>query len=284
MSLLNSRLKGFLPDNFDLSKYPALTVGIIPFTLILLIIDTIFNGKLSHLFSLYPYAPLNFDLNRLSFYILYHQNLIHWGFNILALAPSMYHFEATHGTVHTGVTLNLLAVSAALQYCILGLVLYRHTQVIGLSGIVFLFMSYFSVKEHDFKPVLYSFPYNNRTITIPTKYSPFITLFLLAIFIPGSSFWGHLAGISSGYLLAYGKLKVLYPPLKVILFIENKLQKLIKLLDGVVDFVSEEDGINLRSVAYKPIFTQDTELVGVTTAADTTHNSSFRGDGHVLGA
>lgn len=283
MSLLNSRLKGFAPESFDLSKYPALTVGIVPFTLILLIIDSVTNGKLSHTFSLYPFAPLNFDLNRLSFYILYHQNIIHWLFNILALVPPMMQFEKSHGTVHTGVTLNLLAVSAALQYCVLGMILFRHTQVIGLSGIVFLFVSYFSVKEHSFKPALFSFRYNNRDVTIPTKYSPFISLFALAVLIPGSSFWGHLAGISSGYLLAYGKLTILYPPLKVIVFIENKLARLIKLLDGVVDFIHEEDAQDLRSIAYKPMFSQDVEVVGVTSSSDAPH-TGFRGEGHVVGA
>lgn len=279
MSLLNTRLKGLIPDNFDLSKYPALTVGLIPFTLILLIIDTISNQRLSHYFSLYPYAPLNFELNRLSFYVLYHQNLIHWGFNIMALAGSMYHFEKSHGTVHTGITLNVLAVTAAIQYCFVGMILYKHTLVIGLSGIVFLFMVYFSVKEHEFTPVLFQC---GRDFHVPTKYSPFITLIVLAVFIPGSSFWGHLAGISSGYLLAYGKLKIMYPPLKVIIFIETKLSRLISLLDGVVDFIHEEDALNLRSVAYKPIFSLDTEAMGVSSGHDS-QSATFRGEGHVVG-
>lgn len=58
-------------------------------------------------------------------------------------------FETRNGTIHTGVTLNLLTVIAALQYCIVGLIFYPNTGVIGLSGIAFLLMSYMAYHESN---------------------------------------------------------------------------------------------------------------------------------------
>lgn len=269
-----------LPANFQLKDYPALTVGLPLFTLLLLIIDTIFSGKLKHVFGLDPFAPFRLDLNKISFYVVIHNGFFHWLINTVALFAPMYHFERAHGTVYTGITLNLLAVTAALQYCIVGMVLYRHTHVIGLSGIIFLFLTYFSVKEHEFKPVAFSLGPNYN---LPTKYSPFVSLILCAILIPGSSFFGHLAGISSGYLLAYGKLAVLYPPVKAILFIESKIP-LKRLLAPLVEFISEEDGIELRNVSYLPFLSQDSEAHAATTATDVpTQAHSYTGGTHVLG-
>lgn len=272
------------PLNGQLSLMSALTTGLVPFTLLLLIIDGISGGKLSHVFGLYPLAPFKFELNKLSFYPLYHQNIFHWIFNIVSLVSPLNHFEKSHGTVYTGVTLNLLTVVAGLQYCIVGLFLYRHTYVIGLSGIVFLFMSYYAFKEHEFKPILYQYQYNGRNLVLQTKYLPFVSLILCLILFPGSSFWGHLAGISTGYLLAMGYLNVLYPPLKAIVFIESKLTSLIKLLDGIVNYIPEEEAINLRSVSYTPIFGVDIEGANATTSSvDSSGHAGFRGEGHVLG-
>lgn len=266
--------------NVQLSQLSALTVGLVPFTFVLFLIDSISNQSLSHKFSLYPGAPLHFDLNRLSFYLLFHQNLVHWLFNIIALCSPLHYFEKSHGTIYTGITLNLLAVIAGLQYCIVGLLFSNDVHVIGLSGVVFLFLSFYAVKEYQYKPIIYRGRVGSVDIIIPTLYSPFISLILVTVIFPGSSFFGHLAGISAGYLLGFDKLKFLYPPLKVVVFIEQKLSKLIKLLDGVVDFIGEEDGMNLRNVAYTPMLTRDVEA-GVLPTTDST--SGFDGPGHVLG-
>ncbi|EGV65746.1 hypothetical protein CANTEDRAFT_112606 [Yamadazyma tenuis ATCC 10573] len=283
MSLLN-RLTRLIPQDFQLKDYPALTVGLIPFTFLLLLLDSFSNRALSNFFSLDPYAPFRFDLNRVSFYVLYHTGFTHYLVNILAIAAPMCHFERAHGTVHTGITLNLLAVTAGLQYCLLGSFLYPNTRVIGLSGIIFSFVTYFAVKEHEFQPVSFRFPLNGTDISLPTKYSPFVSLAIVTVIFPGSSFFGHLAGISSGYLLAYGKLNILYPPSSIIVAIENKLAGLIKLLDGLVDFVGEQEAINLRYVAYSPIFSSDPETVAISSSTDTTAHTTFRSEGHVLGA
>lgn len=276
------RFKSFNPQSFQLKNYPALTVGIVPFTFVLLVIDGLTSGWLSHKFSLDPLAPFRLDLNKLSFYLLYHQNLIHWLINNFCLVPLLSTFERTHGTVHTGITLNLLAMATALQYCFVGLIFYRHTHVIGLSGIVFLFASYFAVKEHEFHPVLYRTTINNTEYKLLTKYSPFVSLILCAIIFPGSSFFGHLFGITSGYLLAYNKLQIIYPPLSIILKIEDKLSGLIGFLDNIVNFVKELDAISLRTVPYQPTYGVDIESMNSSHHEQPT--TSFGGQGHVLGS
>lgn len=262
------------PNLSTVSHYPALTVGISLFTFVLLLIDLGTGHSLAHKFSLFPLAPIKFDLNRISFYLLFHQGLIHWGLNIAGLFTPLSIFEKTHGTVYTGVTLNLLAVTAALQYSLVGLLLFPHTHVIGLSGVVFSFFSFFAYKEHQLKPVIYTFKLQGREYSIPTLYSPFVALLVTLIILPGSSFFGHLAGISSGYLLAMDKLKILYPPSKVILWIEDKLAGPIGLLDGIVVYYKEHDSVDARGISYTPILAQDEES-GST--------QPFVGSGHVLG-
>lgn len=262
------------PNLSTVSHYPALTVGISLFTFALLLVDLGTGHSLAHKFSLFPLAPIKFDLNRISFYLLFHQGLIHWALNVAGLFTPLSIFEKTHGTVYTGITLNLLAVTAALQYSLVGLLLFPHTHVIGLSGVVFSFFSFFAYKEHQLKPVIYTFKLQGREYSIPTLYSPFVALLVTLIILPGSSFFGHLAGISSGYLLAMDKLKILYPPSKVILWIENKLAGPIGLLDGVVVYYKEQDSVDARGISYTPILTQDEES-GST--------QPFVGSGHVLG-
>ncbi|CUM66070.1 uncharacterized protein PRCAT00003724001 [Priceomyces carsonii] len=248
-----------VPTLSTLSKYPALSVGLTLFTFILLILDFITLHALSHTLSLYPYAPLKFDLNRLSFYCVVHQGLLHWLFNAVGLFPLISMFERTHGTVYTGITLNLLAVTAGLQYCIVGLLLYPNTHIIGISGIIFLFISYFAYKEYQFRPYIYSFQLSGREVKIPTLYSPFAALIICKILIPSSSFFGHLAGISSGFLLGHGYLRILYPPSKVILYIESKVSRGILSLEGLVTYYPETEAINTRGVSYNPILSLDAE-------------------------
>lgn len=250
-----------VPTIASLLQYPALTVGLALFTLVLLVVDLVTGHFLAHKFSLYPNAPLEFDLNRLLFYLLFHQGALHWLFNVIGLFTPMALFERAHGTVHTGITLNLLAVTAGLQFCILGVALYPNTNVIGLSGVVFSFLSFYAFKEHQLQPVLHTFQFQGRQYSIPTLWAPVLLLVVTLVLFPASSFFGHLAGISLGYLLAMGKLTILYPPLKIVLWIEKKVAPAIALLDGVVTFVKEDDAVHHRGVAYTSIWAAPGESV-----------------------
>lgn len=238
---------------------PALTVGLGIFTFVLLAVDVIASHAIATKVSLYPGAPFHLDLNRLSLYPLFHQGLIHWALNYAAIFQPLSRFEVAHGTVYTGVTLNVLAVTAALQYSIVGILLFPNTHVVGLLGIVFSFAAYYAYKEHHTSPVLYTFKLQGREVLIPTLYAPFVFLVATVFLLPGSSFFGHLAGIGSGYLLALDKLKFMYPPSKIILWIEGKVAAAIALLDGLVVYYKEEDAIPQRGISYNPILNKDVE-------------------------
>lgn len=277
---------GSFQDNFlvsvlgRLKDQSALSVGLVIFTFLLFTVDSIWGGKLSNAFSLYPGAIFHLELNRLSFYLLYHKDIIHWTLNVVGLFTPLSIFEKQHGTVYTGITLNLLTVTAGVQFSLISALLGSSTHVIGLSGVVFLFLSYFAYKEHQYKPILYTYQFQGRTVNIPTLYSPFIVLAICAIILPSSSILGHLAGVSSGYLLALDYLKILYPPLWILQSIELKLAPAISLLDGIVTYYKEVDSVNTRNVSYTPLFFTDpeSEVVSAQTSA-----TPFTGEGNVLG-
>lgn len=238
-----------------LLKTPALSIGLCIFSfLFYMCLD-----KGSTTLVLYPDTPLKFDLNTISFYIFPHVNFIHLFVNLISLFPLISAFERANGTVYTGITLNLLAVLTAIMYCIPGLLLYPKDGVAGLLAIVFSFLTYFCQKEHTLTPVIFLMRVANHDVSIPTEYFQFVNLFVIAVLIPSTSFFGHLAGIGAGYLLAYDYLKVLYPPLKALLYIEDKLSSGISKLKLLVDFVSEEDAIVKRSGSYSAILFTDLE-------------------------
>lgn len=239
-----------------LKATPALSVGIILFSFLFYVVYPAGSTAL----LLTPNAPLDLNLNAISFYIFPHVNLVHLVLNLFALFPLLSRYEKTHGTIYTGVTLNLVAVITALQFCVVGLLLYPSQAVGGLLGECFSFLMYYCYKEHTSTPVIYTFKVNGREVSIPTLYFPFINLFLIAVLVPSTSFFGHLAGISTGYLLATDRFSILFPPPKVLLFIEKKLAGGIVKLQNLVNYVREEDAVNERGVTYQPIFSSDLEL------------------------
>lgn len=233
-----------------LKATPALTAGLPIFLVLFYAAYPSQSGAL----VLYPSAPLELNLNAISFYIFPHVNLVHLALNLGALFPLISRFEKANGTIHTGITLNLLAVFTALSYCAVGLLLYPSDGVAGLLGICFSLLTYVCHKEHHKSPVVYTFKVLGKEVSIPTEYFPFLNLFLVALFIPSTSFFGHLAAIGVGYMLAFGWLDFAYPPSKAVLFIERKLAGAITLLKTIVDFVSEEDVADDRGRDYTLLF------------------------------
>jgi hypothetical protein len=67
------------------------------------------------------------------------------------------------------------------------------------------------------------------TTKIPTWTSPLFACALVSIFVPNTSFLGHLSAILIGYLLGLGYLKVFVPPEKILRWIEGKLNLLGRL-------------------------------------------------------
>lgn len=248
---------------------PALTVGLPVFTFFLLLVDYVTGNAVSNAFALHAGAIFGLELNRISMYPLAHTGFFHWLVNVVSLSPFLARFERVHGTVYTGVTLNLLAVSTAVFYTLMAGILSPKARVEGLSAIFFLFLEYFAVKEQAHFPVTFE----AGQYRLPTKYSPLAVLVITAILMPNASFLGHLAGIGSGYLLAHDYLRVLYPPGKAILYIEEKLERLIAKLQPIVIYYRENLAVDSRTVAYVPMFGRDPEA----------GTATFESSGHVLG-
>lgn len=260
-------------------KVPALTCGLIIFTLILYIVEEC-GVSLDNLI-LYPDAPLELNLNSISLYPLIHNSFFHWLLNVCSIATPLAMFEQLHGTLYTGITLNLLTVVAAVQYCLVGMVLFPDVGVLGLSGIAFLLFSYLAYKEHQHNPIIKCFHVGAYEVKVYAIAVPFIFALLFIVLIPGSSFFGHLAGITTGYLLALGYLKVLYPPSRVLLFIEDKLGRGIDLLAPLVTYHKEKDAVHIRSAQYSLFFINDIELAGSSSTA--TASTTFLSETRVLG-
>lgn len=185
-----------------------------------------------------------FLVGKLSNYPLGHTSLLHLILNVVALYHPLANFELKHGTVYTGIVLNILAMATAIPFCFVGIVFFRNTHVIGASGWVFSFAAYFAHKESKTNAV-YKI---NSNFAVPTLYLPVIFLFVTAILVPNSSFWGHLFGLLAGYLLAFGYLdKFISPPTKkVVPFIESKLNFLISRIPSKFYYLTEEAAVTLR--------------------------------------
>lgn len=200
-----------------------------------------------------------FNLGRLSNYPLIHLSLLHLIFNMMALFGPLNVFEAQHGTVHTGVVLNLSALFTGLLYCILGKLLYPDVSVAGASGWCFTFFGYFSVKEAAIKP---EYQILGTSFSFPTLYMPCIMLVLISVIMPGASFWGHFFGLVVGYFIGFKEplfAKVM-PPSWIIIKIESKLDRLISLIPSWVKYYKEADMPDRRASDYTSIFESNVSL------------------------
>ncbi|CCH62104.1 hypothetical protein TBLA_0G01600 [Henningerozyma blattae CBS 6284] len=219
-------------------EQPAvLSVGLAIFLLLLFGINQMYpiNQKL----SMQPESLFTFDIGRLSSYPLGHMSITHIIFNILALIPLLNIFETTHGTLYTGVLLNISAVVCGVMYCVAGRFLYPEVSVLGASGWGFTFFAYFAVKEASVRPRQRLF---GTQYSFPTLIGPIVTLALIAIFVPGSSFWGHLFGMIFGYFMGWKEnwVSKIAPPSWILIKIEGWLSKPIDLIPSFVTYHKEE--------------------------------------------
>lgn len=254
-------------------RYAALALGLLVFLTIIFTLS-FFTNILEDI-ALEPKALFYLNLNRLLNYPLGHVSLLHLLLNIAALYGPLSRFEMTHGTVYTGIVLNVLAMATAVPFCLVGIVFFRNVKVLGASAWVFSFAAYFAHIKSKSQPVVRI----NLNFSIPTLYSPVLFLLLVTILIPGSSFWGHLFGLIAGYLLAFKKLdRLVQPPTKkVVPFIESKIGFLIDLIPSQFNYLREETALTYRSLGAPGI---------IPTSVPPTPNPSratFLGQGHKLG-
>ncbi|GMM35144.1 putative rhomboid protease [Saccharomycopsis crataegensis] len=227
-------------------KFAALASGLSVF-LVLIFFVSFFTG-INDAIALNPKSLFYFNLGRLSNYPLGHLSLLHLILNVVALYGPLARFEMVHGTVYTGIVLNVLAMATAIPFCIVGIVLFRDVHVIGASGWVFSFAAYFAYRESLNVPVFRI----NSNFAVPTLYTPVLFLVVITILMPGSSFWGHLFGLIAGYLLGFGYLdKFIQPPTKkVVPFIESKVDFLIRLIPSQFLYLKEEATATSRADFY----------------------------------
>ncbi|SCU81063.1 LAME_0B05512g1_1 [Lachancea meyersii CBS 8951] len=251
----------------------ALSTGLMIFMFLLYVANFVFNIN-GHI-SLRPDALFKLNLNSISLYPLGHLSFVHLLMNSISLYGPLTIFERSHGTVHTGVILNLLAVFTAIPYCLLGSLFFSKTEVIGSSGWCFSLLAYFSFKESIIRPRQQIF--NNYSL--PTRYVPLAILLLVTIFFPGSSFWGHSIGLCWGYVLGSQEVHAakLLPPSSLIQKIEGKLDRAIAAIPLGVKFYREAEAN--RADSYTSLFGEDSVLP----LHSTPLNTAFQGEGRPLG-
>ncbi|QLQ81368.1 hypothetical protein HG537_0F01290 [Torulaspora globosa] len=248
----------------------ALTTGLVVFLFALFCLNKVFS--INDSMSLSPRQV--FNIGRLSNYPLAHVSLLHLLFNVVSLVGPLNVFESQHGTVHTGVVLNLTAVITGLLYCVFGRLFYPDTSIAGASGWCFTLFGYFSYKESVISP-RYHIP--NSNFAFPTVLVPMVLLILISIFVPGVSFWGHFFALIVGYFIG-AKEKVfrkIMPPSWIIEKIEEKAERLIRLIPSWVKFYREKDMTERDVAKYSSLFAPQDPLP--------LHNDSQPSGGRVLG-
>lgn len=230
-----------------------------------------------------PDSLYTFDLNRISLYPLAHLSIFHLFFNVISIYPMISMFEESHGTLYTGVILNLLAVFSAIPYCIIGSVFFPNVEVGGASGWFFSFLGYFGVKESRIRPS--AMVTTNRSF--PTIYFPLALLAITAFLVPGSSLPGHSIGLAIGYFMGFKENVVakLVPSSNILKKIETFADPLIKKIPFGIKYYREVE-VN-RSSEYNSIYIGSEStlpLHSTTQPAQPSQATPFQGNGRVLGA
>ncbi|CCE64399.1 hypothetical protein TPHA_0H01940 [Tetrapisispora phaffii CBS 4417] len=257
------------------SQPPAFLTVIVLITIIFIFITDEFVD-INKYCTLSPSSLWDLDLTRLLLYPLAHLSIPHLLFNCFALFTPLNAFEATHGTVYTFIMLNILSVVTGVIYCVVGHWLYPTVAIAGASGWCFTLFAYFSVRESTVKPTTTLFFAN---ITIPTILDPVVTLVVIALLIPGSSFWGHLFGLLVGYLMGWKEIifRMVVIPSWIITYFESKLKFFINLTPRFLKYYLNED------IQVNEDYVSIWENVVTLPITNNPNQPTFQGTGNVLG-
>ncbi|KAI1412697.1 hypothetical protein F5Y13DRAFT_162510 [Hypoxylon sp. FL1857] len=163
---------------------------------------------------------------RINTFPLIHINFFHALFNILSLTPLLERFENEFGTL-TSLALffgPLTTIPAVIYIFIEKFILRGNTAVMGASIWVFLLLGVEAIRTFKTNPYLVI-----GTHHVPTWTTPLVLVLVIEALIPSTSFVGHLCGVGTGYLFGLGYLKFLYPPEKILRWIEGRLNLLGRL-------------------------------------------------------
>ncbi|KAK7202692.1 hypothetical protein BZA70DRAFT_313154 [Myxozyma melibiosi] len=223
------------------TSLPYLTT-LIAGTLIALRITGLFFSGVNGFLALNPSAVLHGGFHRLLTYPLVHQNFMHLLFNFFALIPVLSVFEEETGTVGTAGCLALFSVAPGVAYVFISLFT-GSTTTLGASGWVFSLMAYFALKDAAIRSTIYI----NPRFQIPTWSTPLLTLLVIAILLPASSFLGHLLGLAVGYAYGLGYLEQAKLPQQLILKAETALSAR-QLTKALPRFISDDSASKHRVV------------------------------------
>ncbi|WEW60638.1 Glycosyl phosphatidyl inositol protein transamidase complex subunit [Emydomyces testavorans] len=115
----------------------------------------------------------------------------------------------------------LSTLPAGLYLLIEKFILRRDTAVLGSSIWVFLLLGSEAIKTYTSNP-----HFSVGTYKIPTWTTPLIATIFVSALVSNTSFLGHMCGIAVGYVLGLGYLRILFPPEKVLRWVEGKLNLL----------------------------------------------------------
>ncbi|KAK9247207.1 hypothetical protein V1506DRAFT_532631 [Lipomyces tetrasporus] len=245
----------------------------------------LFASSLPFSFALNPTAVLHGGIHRLVTYPLVHQNFVHLFFNMAALVPVLSSFEEETGTIGTAGCLFLFSAVPGLAYTITALIFSSNLITLGASGWVFTLMAYFSLKDYAVRPSIYLTP----TVQIPTWSTPIITLIVIALLLPGSSFLGHVYGLLAGYGYGLGYLNFGKIPQQAILNSETVLVK-YNLTKAIPRFISDDSASKHRVIidttvdAGVPSGNASPVLSPITGAGQGGQGRAFSGQGRPLGS
>ncbi|KAK9369238.1 hypothetical protein V1509DRAFT_638786 [Lipomyces kononenkoae] len=231
----------FLRDRY--MALPYLTTIVTGVMIVLYLTGILFSSSLPLSLALNPKAILHGGIHRLVTYPLVHMNFAHVFFNLAALVPVLSSFEEETGTIGTAGCLVLFSIVPGLAYAITALIFSSTAITLGASGWVFTLMAYFSLIDYSMRPTIYI----TSSIQIPTWSTPIITLVIIALLLPGSSFLGHLYGLLTGYGYGLGYLNFGKIPQHLILNSEAFLLK-YNLTKAIPRFVSDDSASKHRVV------------------------------------
>ncbi|CCE62993.1 hypothetical protein TPHA_0D03580 [Tetrapisispora phaffii CBS 4417] len=201
-----------------------------------------------------------FKLNALSMHALFFSTMFEMIVCLLLITIPLNIYEREHGTVFTGVFLNLITTFSSIFTCLIGKLLSKlgvidldqnYIPVAGMSGWLFVLLGFFTVRKkmkNNSRNILIQL--HRSSVHIPTVMPSILLLVLyniLQFFIyqKNSSLLSvyHTVCLGIGYLISSKEtyFAVLVPPSGLIMAIERVLNKLINLIPLFVQYYKEKD-------------------------------------------